>query len=80
MKTVSFRQLQAILNDLHETNSLRGISGDAYKGKVSHGTIDRCIKGVEPKDDKIRKALNLPQIVIQLWYRDEKGRRVKAPE
>ncbi len=78
MKTISFSQLQVDLSDLHKTKSLRDISDEEYKGKITHGTIDRCIKGVEPTSEKIREILNLPQLVTQEWYRDEKGRRVKA--
>ena len=80
MKTVSFSQLQATLIKLKKIKTLRWISDDVYKGKVTHGTIDRCIKGIEPKDEEIREALSLPQVVAQEWYRDEKGRRIKTPK
>lgn len=59
-----FEQLQAYLIKLHKTKTLRQISREIYGSEISHGTIDRCIKGIEPKDNEIRKRLRLPLIVI----------------
>ena len=74
-----FDILQANLLELHKTKTLREIANDIYKGKVSHGTIQRCLAGHEPQDNKIRKALGLPLIVIQ--YKDPiTGRYVGKPK
>jgi hypothetical protein len=53
--------------------TLREIADSVYGGKVSHGTIHRCLAGHEPKDNGIRKALDLPLIVTQ--YKDPQSGR-----
>lgn len=68
METRNFKQLQEFLINLHKTKALRKIATEDYDGKVTHGVIDRCIKGVEPRDREIRKWLGLPLPEIQ--YRD----------
>lgn len=68
MKTRGFEELQKYLKELHETKTLRKIAEEDFKNKITHGVIDRCIKGIEPKDSEIRKRLGLPIIVIQ--YKD----------
>ncbi len=80
MSTRGFKQLQEYLIKLNKIKTLRQISEDEFDGRITYGTINRCIKGIEPKDDEIREILNLPQLVTQEWHRDKKGRRVKAPE
>ena len=66
----TFDALQDMLKRLHATESLRAISKKLYDGRVSHGTVDRCIKGIEPKDAEIREIMGLPQIVQQKVFRD----------
>lgn len=78
--TRGFKQLQEYLIRLKVTKTLRQISEEEFDGHITHGTIDRCIKGIEPKDNEIRDILNLPQLVTQEWYRNEKGRRIKTPK
>lgn len=68
MKTRDFEQLQNFLINLHKTKTLREIAVENYDGKINHGVIDRCIRGIEPKDHEIRKSLKLLLIVEQ--YRD----------
>jgi hypothetical protein len=76
MRTLTFPQLQAKLKKLHKKKSLRKIAEEDYESKITHGTIDRCIKGTEPVREDIRKALGLSEWIIQEWARDEKGRRI----
>ena len=66
------------LIELHRTKSLRKISSEHYDGKVSHGTIDRIIKGHEPKREDIREALGLPELITVPVYRNHKGRFSKG--
>lgn len=80
MKTLGFKQLQNFLIDLHKTKTLRQIAEENYDSKITHGAIDRCIKGKEPRDKEIRKALNLPEIITQEVWRDEEGRWTEAPQ
>lgn len=68
------------LTGLHRTKSLRKISKEHYEGKVSHGTIDRIIKGHEPKRTDIREALGLPEIITVHVYRNRKGRFSKGDD
>jgi len=68
MNMRGFKQLQEYLIELHKTKSLRQISGEEFNNEVSHGVIHRCIKGVEPRDNEIRKRLGLPIITYQ--YKD----------
>ena len=73
----TFEQLRDQLLELHKTKTLREIAEEIYDGKVNHAAIHRCIDGHEPQDNKIRKALGLPLIVIQ--YRSPiTGRYVKG--
>ena len=52
-------ELQADLIYWNRQLSLRKIADELYAGDVSHGVIDRCIKGVFPKRATIRAALGL---------------------
>ena len=80
MKTRGFEELQRYLADLKDDDkTLRQIAEEEFDNKVSYGTVDRCIKGIEPRDEEIRKILNLPQTIAQEFWRDVKGRRVKTP-
>lgn len=76
----TFDALQDMLKQLHATESLRAISKRLYDGRVSHGTVDRCIKGIEPRDDEIRAIMGLPQIIQQKVFRNPGGRFRKAGE
>ena len=55
-------ELQADLIYWNRFLSLRKIADELYAGDVSHGVIDRCIKGVFPKRAAIRTALGLPPL------------------
>ncbi len=77
--TPEFDILQANLLELHKTKTLREIAEEVYEGKVSHGTIHRCLAGHEPQDNEIRKALGLP--IAEIQYRDPiTGRYVGKPK
>ena len=65
---IEFDELQKQLIELKRAKTLRQISNEIYDGEVSYGVIHRCINGIEPKDNEIRKRLGLPIITYQ--YRD----------
>lgn len=68
--TRGFKELQSFLIALYEgeRKTLRQIAKEDFDNKVTHGAIDRCIKGIEPRDNEIRKWFGLPLIVTQ--YKD----------
>jgi len=77
-QSYSIEGLRIRLTELHRSKSLRKISLEFYDGEVSHGTIDRIIKGHEPKKLSIRKKLGLPEIIEVRVYRNGKGRFSKG--
>ena len=53
----------AIIEGLRRQNwSLRQIAKVYYGDDMSHGTIQRVLKGIEPKDPKARWLLGLPAL------------------
>ena len=63
---IEFSELQTNLKELNKDKSLRNISDEDYGGEVTYGVIARCIKGIEPKDNDIRKRLGLAVFEYQL--------------
>ncbi len=81
--TLNVQTLDMLLKHLetlrNKDMSWRDIVKKHYPG-VPPGTLCSIYKGRVIKKPEIRKRLGLPQLVTQEWYRDEKGRRVKAPK
>lgn len=76
----TFEGLHDMLREVHASGmSLRAIAKNLFNGKVSHGTIQRCILGKEPKDLIIRHYLGLPEIVQYEIYRNKDGRFRESP-
>jgi hypothetical protein len=67
-KEYTWGYVHATIVRLHEAkNSFRQIAKENFGGCVSHATIQRIYKGVEPHDLKTRQALGLPayhQVVV----------------
>ena len=80
MKTRGFKELQTYLKELHDTKTLRQIAKEDFDNKVTHGVIDRCIKGVEPRNERIREIFSLPEIIVQEFWRNEQGKRIETPK
>ena len=72
--TRGFKELQSYLSQLHEQKTLRQIAGEDFGGRVNHATIDRAIKGIEPKRQDIREALGLSRIEYVRQVRGKDGR------
>lgn len=62
---IEFDELQRRLIKLKEEKSLRKIAEEYYDNEVSFGVIHRCIKGIPPRDNDIRRRLGLSIIVEQ---------------
>ena len=61
---MNFETLQKNLTNLYvEKPSLRRIANEDFGGKVTHGMIQQCINGIEPKRNEIRMALGLTPYV-----------------
>lgn len=57
-------QLSTRLDELTQHGlSLREIAKYEFHGKVTHGTVQRALKGEFPKDRKLRRAMGLSDLV-----------------